>query len=84
MHASLTNPSYSPCITLFVLSQFGDIVTFMNLDATGFSDGGGLSMGVSPVADCLPKVMRIHARWSSCLLHLCAGESESQTVCVCA
>mmetsp|Transcript_5723 Transcript_5723/g.8489 ORF Transcript_5723/g.8489 Transcript_5723/m.8489 type:complete len:107 (-) Transcript_5723:30-350(-) len=38
--------------------MFGDIVTFMNLDATGFSDGGGLSMGVSPVADCLPKYLR--------------------------
>ena len=39
--------------------QFADIrqfVAFQSLAAAGFSAGGGLGMGISPLADCLAKV----------------------------
>ena len=44
------------CCCCCGICQFNDLVQFTNLAATGFSAGGGLGMGVSPVADCLDKV----------------------------
>ena len=35
--------------------QFADIRELVQLDAVGYSAGGGLAMGTSPVADCLSK-----------------------------
>jgi hypothetical protein len=44
-----------------LLPQFGDIVSFQALEATGFSAGNGLGMGVSPIANCLDKVLPARA-----------------------
>eukprot|EP00802_Teleaulax_amphioxeia_P027611 Tamp_29016.p3 GENE.Tamp_29016~~Tamp_29016.p3 ORF type:complete len:110 (+),score=34.36 Tamp_29016:96-425(+) len=41
-----------------MFAQFADLVSFTNLEAAGFSAGGGLGMGVSPLADCLEKYKR--------------------------
>ena len=38
--------------------MFGDIRSFVSLDAVGYSAGGGLGMGVSAYGDCLDKYKR--------------------------
>jgi hypothetical protein len=38
--------------------MFADIRLLAQLDATGYSAGSGLGMGVSPLDDCLSKYKR--------------------------
>jgi len=40
------------------IAMFADIQALSQLTAVGYSAGGGLGMGVSPVADCLDKYKR--------------------------
>ena len=51
-----------------MFAQFADLVSFTNLEAAGFSAGGGLGMGVSPLANCLEKV--------PCALRACSPRQQ--------
>jgi hypothetical protein len=46
--------------------MFSHIRQFADLEATGYSAGGGLGMGTSPVADCLDKYKRTEGGVEMC------------------